>query len=245
MASFFTHTLDSSNHTVPHGRIGERWLRVVHLAIVRSFEIIRAESSNLESALENEVTEALENVLENQIRNRGEVDGFDSVFFGKVTRGNEVVNFDGTKISKKPDLVFHLRRENRIDWDQTQDALFAECKPVDKKHTLNANYCAFDTDRTGIERFIIGDYAWAMQEAMMIGYVRDGFNVLPDLEHSLSDATRCVKLGNPTRLKKIMATAPDGTSAVFYKTTHERSFPWKNKKPATPIDLFHSWHDCF
>ena len=92
------------------------------------------------------------------------------------------MNYNGGKISKKPDLVFRLRREYRTDWDQRQDAVFAECKPVDKKHRLNENYCAVGKDTSGIERFVIGDYAWAMEQAFLIAYVRDGLCIKPDLE---------------------------------------------------------------
>jgi hypothetical protein len=170
------------------------------------------------------------------------VQGFDKDFFGKVRRV-EVVNFDGTKKSKKPDLCFDLQRENRIDWDQLQDAIFAECKPVDKKHSLNAHYCAVDKDCTGIERFIVGDYAWAMHEAMMIGYVRDDFRVDPHLVGCLADSRRHKSLGSPTRPAVILSGR--GKSEAFYQTRHERLFVWKeNGKHATPIVLYHSWHNC-
>ena len=106
-------------------------------------------------------------------------------------------NYNGEKISKKPDLVFHLQRENALR-DQRQDAIFAECKPVDRDHSLSANYCAVGTDRVGVERFIIGDYAWAMHEAMMIGYVRGAFRIHPDLATSLADSQRHELLGSPT-----------------------------------------------
>lgn len=241
-SSFFTRP--SLRHTVPHGRIGERLVLVAHLAITRAFELIREEKLPLASASENEITIKLENVLDNQVLNQGEVEGFDKNFFGKVRRV-EVVNFDGSKQSKKPDLCFDLQRENRIDWDQLQDALFAECKPVDKNHPLNGHYCAVNKDCSGIERFVIGDYAWAMEEALMIGYVRNGITIHPHLANSLKDKTRRSKLGNPTPLVSINESTCGDISSVLYRTTHQRSFIWTNNdQQATPIDLFHSWHDC-
>jgi hypothetical protein len=239
-SAFFTRP--PARYKVPHDRIGLRWVLVAHLAVTRAFELIRAEGFILSSTLENDITIKLENVLNNRVLNRLEVDDFDSGFFGKVRRV-EVVNHDETKKSKKPDLCFDLQRETRVDWDQLQDALFAECKPIDKKHLLKDHYCAVEKDCTGVERFVIGDYAWAMEEALMIGYVRNGFT-LHHLAAALQDATKMVKLGNPTTPIMIEAIDKDGNITQLCQTTHKRLFSWRNGQTATPIDLFHSWHSC-
>lgn len=240
-SSFFTRV--PPRFSVPHDRIGIRWVLVAHLAIVRAFEIIREEDWPLGSRLENDVTVKLENVLNNLVLNRGEVMGFDKGFFGKVRRV-EIVNHDGTKKSKKPDLCFDLQREDRTDWDQLQDALFAECKPVDKKHRLDNHYCAVEKDCTGIERFVIGDYAWAMEEALMIGYVRDGFSIQPHLRESLKSDSKKIKLGTPSPLRAIEAKDSKGGVSTVYHSDHKRAFVWRDGRPATPITLYHSWHDC-
>lgn len=231
-------------YRVPHDRVGIRLIIAAHLAVTRAFEIIRQETKSLAVAQENQITELLEDVLENRIRNRGLVESFDTGSFGSVSRGSEVVNYNGTKISKKPDLIFKLRREHRADWDQRQDALFAECKPVDKNHKLKDHYCAVAKDCTGIERFVIGDYAWAMEEALMIGYVRDGLQINPHLEKVLQDPIRRLGLGNPTMLETTVLSRPDGRACDIHQTTHQRAFSWASGEPATPIILFHSWHDC-
>lgn len=241
-SSFFTQR-PTTRFTMPHEPLGERWLLVVHAAVTAAFVIIREHGFDLRKAGENAITNKLEEVLRNDLLNRGTVEGFDKQFFGPVTRGSEVENYNGQKISKKPDLVFHLQREN-ILWDQRQDALFAECKPVDKDHSLNANYCAVGTDRTGIERFVIGDYAWAMEEAFMIGYVRDDFAVHPHLAAALQDKARRSKLGNPTSPVSIGLMIGGGDPPVLYQTIHQRSFIWRNGQPATPIAVGHSWHNC-
>lgn len=244
-SGFFTQPPPVS-YAVPHDRIGVRVILIAHQAIVRSFEIIRSEGFALTPAHENQITAKLEETLENRVRNRGEIDGFDGLFFGKVTRGNEVVNFDGTKISKKPDLMFHLRREDRIEWDQRQDALFVECKPVDRNHSLLGHYCAVGKDCTGVERFIVGDYAWAMEEALMVGYVRDGLRLLPDLDKALHDPSRHKKLGEPEALGPIAPQMPLTAKCEYplHKSRHKRLFCWMNGKAATAIDIYHSWHDC-
>lgn len=239
--TFFTrHT---PRFKLPHDLIGVRWILVAHLAVTRAFELIREEQWLLTSRLENDVTIKLEDVLNNQVRNRGEVHGFDSGFFGKVRRV-EIVNYDGTKKAKKPDLCFDLQREDRTDLDQLQDALFAECKPVDNKHRLSAHYCAVEKDCTGIERYIIGDYAWAMEEGLMIGYVRDGYQIHPHLADALTEELKKIRLGSPTPLQAIEVTDAKGENTIVYHTTHERTFAWRDNRHATPITLYHSWHDC-
>lgn len=230
-------------YKVPHDRIGIRKMLVVHLAITRAFELMREEAFVFGSALENDITIKLENVLNNRVLNRGEVDGFDRSFFGKVRRV-EIVNYDGTKKAKKPDLCFDLQRENQVDWDQLQDALFAECKPVDKKHLLKDHYCAVGKDCTGIERFVVGDYAWAMEEGFMIGYVRDGFTIYPHLAEALKEKSKRTYLGDPTSLVDIKAANDSANAATLHKSTHKRLFSWMDGPAATPIDLFHSWHNC-
>jgi hypothetical protein len=240
-SNFFTQR-PAARFTVPHAPLGERWMLVAHAAVTAAFVIIRKRGFGLRDAAENSITNKLEGILVNDILNRGSVDGFDKNFFCRVNRGSEVENFSGEKIGKKPDLVFHLQRENSL-WDIRQDALFAECKPVDRDHSLSANYCGVGTNRVGVERFVIGDYAWAMHEALMIGYVRDGFHIHPHLAECLADPTRHKSLGEPSPPEPVHSGC-DGTEPL-HQTRHLRRFVWKeNGQPATPIALYHSWHDC-
>lgn len=241
-SAFFTRPV----RRVPHDRLDGRWMLVIHAAIAHAFLLVREEGFDLAKAGENQVTERLEDVLENRIRIQGAIEGFDTGFFGRVTRGSETVNYSGAKISKKPDLVFHLRREHRTDWDQRQDAIFAECKPVDKEHRLNDHYCAVGKKTSGIERFVIGDYAWAMQQAIMIGYVRGGFRLRPHLIEALADPKRHRELGCPSTLTWVPGDETAANSSHgFCATIHQRSFSWReNGQQASPIELYHSWHSC-
>jgi hypothetical protein len=227
-------------YSVPHDRIGVRWVLVAHQAISKAFEIIRKNRFALGAASENDITVELENVLNNQVRNQGEVEGFDGDFWGKIRRV-ETVNFDGTKKSKRPDLCFDLQRENNM-WDQLQDALFAECKPVDKRHLLKDHYCAVGKDCTGIERFIIGDYGWSMEEVMMIAYVRDNFSVVPHLEECLKSHSQRTRLGTPSSIESVTTTP--ALTVPLYHTVHHRTFTWRDGSPATKVLVYHSWHDC-
>lgn len=231
-AGFFTRP--AKRFEVPHARVGVRFLLLIHACIGKAFVLLRGRGEPLGQASENAITNALESVLCNDLL-------LDPVYFRGVTRGSEVENFDGRKIGKKPDLVFHLRRPNEL-WDQRQDAVFAECKLIGKKHSLAKQYCAVGTSSGGIERFLVGDYAWAMQEALMIGYVRDGFAVVPHLAKALSDAAKRGRLGQPTQ-PEVVGTSRAG-QPVLYRTRHTRGFQWRSGAAATPVDVYHSWHVC-
>lgn len=243
-SSFFTQR-SASRYVVPHTRLGERWMLVIHAAVTAAFQRLRGlDDFDLRAASENAVSNKLEEILRNDLMNSGTVEGFDKLFFGPVTRGSEIENFSGLKISKKPDLVFHLQRENSL-WDLRQDAVFAECKPVDRAHSLATNYCATGTDRVGVERFVIGDYAWAMHEAFMIGFVRDNFLIHPHLAESLAVSQRHTLLGSPTVPTPILSSADTPQSERLHRTDHLRNFTWKeNGEKATSIALYHSWHLC-
>ena len=115
-----------------------------------------------------------------------------------------------------------------------------ECKLVGLTHPVGSVYA-----KTGVSRFICGDYAWAMQEAMMLGYVRAGYSVLADLKPILSSQSYFDMLGQPTALKLIPGSDCDPPAERLYVTAHNRDFEWPHGKGhAQRIRLFHSWHDC-
>lgn len=81
-------------------------------------------------------------------------------------------NIDDSSIQKMPDLRFHLtnaetcgRKVEKLN----QYAWFCECKIIEEHHSSRTyqNYL-----NQGIQRFIDGQYAWAMPHAQMIAYVR-------------------------------------------------------------------------
>lgn len=234
---FFT-----GSYRVPHPRLNERWIAAVHLALQRAFELIRADGFDLANASEDGVTFQLEEIFENRLM-RCESDGPDLGFIRSVTRESATANHDESSIGRKPDLVFRLNRELCHSHNRVQDSLFTECKPVDRAHPLNKHYCAVGKKTSGVERFVTGAYASAMEQGMMIAYVRDGFQITPHLAQALATPEARTGLGEPSTLTCVIAG--NNTSCQgLYLTTHERLFPWQDGTKATPIDLYHSWHEC-
>ena len=238
---FFTR---ASAHTylVPHPRLQKRWIAAVHLALVRAFALIRSDRRDLANADEDEITFWLEEMLENRLMCDDSSD-LDLSFIRSVTRESATANHDEKSKGRKPDLVFRLQRELCQTHNRVQDSLFAECKPVGHMHPLFAHYCAVGKKTSGIERFVMGAYASAMEQGIMIGYVRDKFNITRHLAESLAAPKTRTGLGDPSALSCVIE-ANNQFCQGLYLSTHQRLFSWPDGRAASPIDLYHSWHEC-
>ena len=113
---------------------------------------------------------------------------------------------------------------------------------MDAAHRVATKYC-----NEGLIRFVRGDYAWAMQEAMMLAYVRDGRTIASDLVPAMSKSARMKSFGTvqlPTSCPASGATACSEAEAV-HLSRHSRGFTWPDAKgPATEITVYHLWHRC-
>lgn len=112
--------------------------------------------------------------------------------------------------------------------DRTHYGLFVECKIVDSNHPVR-NYAA-----EGIQRFIEGDYAWAMPHAMMVAYVKDTGMSVDDVVAFLS------KVGSRYAVTEIelsrLSTEPT------LRSVHSRSWQYlASPNPPGPIELIHVW----
>ncbi len=237
-AGFFTRP-----YQVPHPRLDPRWIATVHLALVRAFELIRADGFDLTSASEDDISFKLEEEFMNRLI-PGSDSELDLSFIVNVTRESATANYDQSSIGRKPDFVFHLNRHELCQsHNRVQDCLYAECKPVGRAHSLNQHYCAVGKKTSGIERFICGAYASSMEQGMMIAYVKDGFQITRDLANALNQPKARAGLGQPNDLSCVTEANSMHTQGL-YLTTHQRLFPWPDGQNATPIDLYHSWHEC-
>jgi hypothetical protein len=230
------------NYLAPHPPLPFRWIAAVHLALVRAFELLRADGFDLTNAAEDDITFRLEDIFENRLLpdESGEL-ALD--FIRSVTRESATANYNESSIGRKPDLVFRLNRELSQAHNRVQDSLFAECKPVGRNHPLNAHYCAVGKKTSGIERFVSGAYASSMEQGLMIAYVRDGFQIIRHLVEALVAPKNRAGLGEPSA-PVCVREADNEHCQGLYHTQHRRLFSWEDGRMATPIDLYHSWHVC-
>ena len=242
----FATGLPADAYELPHPRIELPVIFVVRRVLIRAFEILRQRGFSFATSQEDEITVALEGIIENDLRQkngdprRGGVPGFTRDTFDAVSRHQCVTNHDGTKLKKEPDLCFRLRSEEHHRVVSTQYALFIECKPVDRTHAAGSAYCD-----DGLQRFIDGDYAWAMGDALMLAYVRDGRTIsghlLPAMqEHARKSRLRIKEMPSPLPQSGARATAE---AEVLHRSRHLRAFQWlQGKGRASEIFIYHAWH---
>ena len=94
-------------------------------------------------------------------------------------------------------------------------------------------------------RFVDGEYASAMQDGLMVGYVRGGRTIAKDLTPVLTDPARQARLGFPSSPDRVLTSTSQDQVEPLQVTTHRRNFQWPGDQgPACEIQLFHSWHEC-
>lgn len=173
------------NAKLPHPPIMEGALKIIENAIRDAWkqviETIDLTGMKVEDTYEDQLTEALCKCLEGiRLQN---LSGFCPDQFESVQRESNWRDYQNSSIDKQPDLVFkfHAKRQD-VEIDSAYyDGLFVECKPIDSKHSIQGHYLD-----NGLSRFVDGTYAWAMQDAMMLGYTNDSSNLSSKLIPALS-----------------------------------------------------------
>lgn len=237
---FFTAVRD---YRLPHPEVPLRFLLIAHLALAKAFELLREtppDGFQLSTAKEDEITQQLQWILENRLLRSNEVPGFDTRRIKNVICAPVVTNYNNQHPRKQPDLVLFLLQRESLPVLHSHDGLFAECKPVDKKHGIGNHYCD-----AGIKRFVIGDYAWAMRDGLLIAYARDGRSIGKNLAPALKSKRHRRTLGSPTAPTAVPGSRSSNHTEPLHVTTHQRSFRWPlSLGKACPIRIYHSWHDC-
>jgi hypothetical protein len=241
---FFTLGVPPDRYRLPHPRLGLPVILLIRRVLMRAFESLRAQNYDLAAATEDQVTAALRSTIENNLRQTGAVPGFDKRKFETLIRQGQWANYDGSRLTKTPDLFFKLRDDESEPRPVLSEfeGLFVEAKPVDNTHAVGTKYCD-----DGLIRFVRGDYAWAMQEAMMLAYARHNRTIAGHLIPAMTEASRkkslcTVQLPQPCAASNAAASAH---AEVVYISRHTREFPWPDGKgPASEITVYHLWHDC-
>ena len=143
-------------------------------------------------------------------------------------RQSQVANFDGSKLTKTPDLCFKLRIADKVTYRGISefDALFVECKPVDATHAAGSRYCD-----DGLVRFVIGDYAWAMQEGMMVAYARNQRTITDHLIPAMNESDRLSSLATRAVTPGFIAHKGESTGADrIHVSIHRRNFAWPDER---------------
>lgn len=211
---------------------------VIEAAICAAWKLMNnhgREGFDFQAADEDTVTLELYERLYDEVFNKGIVEGFDREIFTSIHREPKMRNFNRLHPDKMPDLfVDFVDRPAGVM--NSQHGLFIECKPVDRTHPAGSAYCD-----EGLIRFVRGDYAWTMQSAMMIGYARTGYFVVPKLSEALASKRKepIPTLSYPVACRRTKATAFAEQVAI---SKHQRTFNYiENESPAGVIVIRHLW----
>ena len=241
-SGFFTLGVGPDLYDLPHPRLGLPVILLIRRVLLRAFELLREQNFNLAAATEDQVTAALRSTIENRLRQTGEVRGFNTRTFEFVVRQGQWQNASGTILTKTPDLFFKLRDDDsRRDRVLSEfDGLFVEAKPTDAAHPAGSKYCD-----DGLIRFVRGDYAWAMQEGMMLAYTRDGRTISGHLIPAMNEASRMTSLATIQlpQVCPVTGAADCPEAEAVHISHHRRNFEWPHGKgSATDITVYHLWH---
>jgi hypothetical protein len=178
------------------------------------------------SAKEDEITEQLQVILgELHAADPEQIAGFSQF---SLARDGKLRGCDGEHMDRQPDLTFSPLRGRIPTTNMAFAAIFVECKPVGAKHPVGSTYCA-----KGLIRFVRGDYAWAVDRALMVGYVRNRCWLPDGLASSVAaEEYRCL-----SGVKEALQTA---LGDKVFQSGHGRSCSLADGLPE-PITLDHLW----
>ena len=229
------------NAQLPHPPIMEGALNIIENAIreawLQVIEDIDLAEVKREDAYEDQLTAELSKNLDRlRLQDPSLIPGFSPMFFESVQRESNWSDYQNSSIDKQPDLVFKFfGKRNGVDLDSAYyDGLFVECKPIDSNHSIQGHYL-----NKGLSRFVEGTYAWAMQDAMMLGYTKDssslGKKLIPAIAKPL--VVESLKMGSFASAFIHDTAIPDRC-----ETHHDRDWKYQhNGNNAGLIRIIHVW----
>jgi hypothetical protein len=207
--------------------------RIIEAAIrIGLGRLLAAREFNLKGVGEKKLNQALVDELSRMLdESPAPVQGFQSTTFETVARGQEMVNYNGRQLEKRPDIVFRRCGRAPEGIERQHHALFVECKIIDPKRTMSY-YCL-----QGVDRFRCGQYAWSVSTGMMVAYVRDNYR-LPD---TLRDYLLHPKFGRRHRTMSGPDLRDQPPAPDVWVTVHHRRWKYSEGHSPGTITLHHIW----
>jgi hypothetical protein len=210
---------------------------VVQNALAHAWRILLEQVAEGKFAIcgeeEDTITEQLYMILDDLYTNEPDtIQGF-SQFQLPVREGN-LANRAGNKLDNQPDLAFRPLRGQLDTRSMAMAAIFVECKPIDSTHPIGSTYC-----KAGISRFVREDYAWAVDRAIMLGYVRNICLLPGGLAYVLDSNAGKVNYRVHEELAYFSKTEHGDE---VYCSVHSRGgHATSAHAPSLPITLHHLW----
>lgn len=180
---------------------------------------------------EDRYTDALCEILLHWLESPdAEAAGFTSDVFETVVRGENLTNYDQSVINKQPDLVIRLA-SSPLHHARRLVGIYIETKIVSSSRQISGY-----TDK-GVARFVRGDYAWTMQDGLMIAYQKQPSRPIASLASKL--ATDAALLVQPEGANHLVTSGMP--SKVCGRSTHDRKWHYTGGGSPGHIRLWHMW----
>lgn len=202
-------------------------------------ELVERHSSALHTAVENQITQWLDEIL-CEFHDDETIPGFNCDTFMLPHLDSPARHVHNPLGRLRPDIVFY-RHQNTLKVDDKKNyGWFCECKILDETHSLR-NY----SFTRGLDQFISGDYAWGMPHGQMIGYVRgkqrSSYTPSTDLKSFLFSNSIATTAGQNLYLISEPTTCSRSSYTDILTTRHSRKFTLTNKNSPGDIEVRHIW----
>jgi hypothetical protein len=223
--------------TAPHGppppfsAWSRKQIQTIERAIVQAWSQITRDphcQAVLTGGTEPQITAMLQDAL-CDLLNAGQVTGFSPATYLCPIRGQELDDYTGKRLEKRPDLTFPRLSARPAS---NHNALFFECKIVGRGRPLD------DYVEDGVGRFQEGIYAWAMPHAGMLAYVVGAEAADPC---SALAATWSTDTGRAAPYAPIEPVSGEGGVSAIALSRHARTFTLRNGEAPGQILLRHLW----
>lgn len=217
--------------------IPESLMAVVQNALAYAWRLLLEEVTQGQFSIcgeeEDKITERLYMILDYLFSNESEIIPSLSLFQTPIREGN-LRNRAGDKLDCQPDLTFRPLKGQLVARSSAMAAIFVECKPIDSRHPIGSTYC-----KEGISRFIREDYAWAVDRAIMLGYVRNICPLPSGLDYVLDSHVGREEYQVKKGLNSLGQT--DYGDKVYYSVHNRGHKAASSHAQNLPIALHHLW----
>ena len=172
-----------------------------------------------------------------RIHSSGILKCFTARSFEVPARDAKHANHNRKRIDMMPDVVFRPRAKVPTGVDE-HFGLFVECKVIGVRRKRVPLYVG-----KGMARFLDGDYAWAMNRGVMVGFVLGGQALPDDLDayfrhpRAARSSMRCRPIAG---LSRPGWTQKSPELSAVHVSEHPRGFSIEGAGPGD-IELVHMW----
>lgn len=226
----------SSSDAFQFPAFGDLEIKLVERALRKGWAILAANPQDHDVDLANDgevkISERLVRVVE-LVRSTNLVRDFRKHFETPHTDGS-LRNYCGSTLTKRPDMSFKLVVNRFPGMNGFYRRLYVEAKVIGGG---NQTVGAYFID--GVTRYLIGDYAWAVPQGIMLAYVRPGQKTIPQaLNNYLStpERKRQYQVKEMPKLCEYTDLKPPA-----YDTVHSRKWTFPDGTKPNNIKLIHIW----